>query len=174
MTDIAALLQLNFSTILLGVFVILAGIKGITTLLEWTADKFGIETKWMRNRKEERKLLIKTASKLTELERQRSTDVENSIKHDEAIRDDLNKLTMSVDAIDKKLDCMEEKNNYSEMVKLKDTLVNYFKKYKDAGEWSQFENDSFWDLFYDYEGRGGDGYIHTVVEPVMRELKIID
>ncbi len=48
MDDFTALLQLNFSTILLGVFIILAGLKGITTLMEWTANKFGIEIKWMQ------------------------------------------------------------------------------------------------------------------------------
>ena len=32
----------------------------------------------------------------------------------------------------------------------------------------------FWDLFDDYEARGGDGFIHSKVEPVMRELKVID
>ncbi len=125
-------------------------------------------------RNEERELLVKTSSRLNELENQHSSDIKQYMKHEKVIRDDLIKLTIIMNVIDKKLDYMEEKSNYSEIIKLKDTLVNYYKKYKDVGEWSRFEKDSFWDLFYDYEGRGGDGYIHSIVEPIMRELNITD
>ena len=36
------------------------------------------------------------------------------------------------------------------------------------------EKEAFWELFEDYESRGGNGFIHSIVEPVMRELKVVD
>ena len=34
--------------------------------------------------------------------------------------------------------------------------------------------EAFWELFKEYEDAGGDGYIHTVVQPAMNLLKVID
>ena len=36
------------------------------------------------------------------------------------------------------------------------------------------EAEAFWELFKEYEDAGGDGYIHTVVQPAMNLLKVID
>ena len=36
------------------------------------------------------------------------------------------------------------------------------------------EKEAFWELFEDYSARGGNSYIHSIVEPVMRELKVVD
>ena len=69
---------------------------------------------------------------------------------------------------------MQKKDNATKLKELKDSLIRYYNKYKNIGEWSKLEKDAFWDLFDDYEKRGGDGYIHSIVEPVMRELKEVD
>lgn len=55
------------------------------------------------------------------------------------------------------------------MAKLKDTIIAYYKKYKDIGEWTKLEKDVFGDLFKSYEAHGGSGFIHSVAEPVMQE-----
>ena len=34
------------------------------------------------------------------------------------------------------------------------------------------EAEAFWGLFRDYEEAGGDGYMHTVVQPAMEKLRI--
>ena len=36
------------------------------------------------------------------------------------------------------------------------------------------EAESYWALFGDYEDLGGDGYMHTVVQPEMNKLDVID
>ena len=36
------------------------------------------------------------------------------------------------------------------------------------------EAEAFWELFKEHEDAGGDGYIHTVVQPAMNLLKVID
>ena len=34
------------------------------------------------------------------------------------------------------------------------------------------EAEAVWGLFRDYEEAGGDGYMHTVVQPAMEKLRI--
>ena len=92
MSEIKALLQVDFPLVLSSILIIFTGFKGIVTLLEWITDKTGIEFKWLRKKREDHELLIKTANELVDLKNQRNIDVEESIKHDEAIRNDLAEL----------------------------------------------------------------------------------
>ncbi len=98
MSEIKALFQIDFPLVLSSILIIFTGFKGIVTLLEWIADKTGLEFKWLRKKREDHELLMKTASELVELRNQRNIDVEESIKHDVAIRSDLAELkTMFID-----------------------------------------------------------------------------
>lgn len=98
MNELKALLQVDFPLVLSSILIIFTGFKGIVTLLEWIADKTGLEFKWLRKKREDHELLMKTASELVELRNQRNIDVEESIKHDVAIRSDLAELkTMFID-----------------------------------------------------------------------------
>ena len=65
------------------------------------------------------------------------------------------------------------------MHKLRDLLIKAYNYYADteknpSGAWTRMEAESFWDLFYDYEAKGGDGYIHSTVQPAMERLRIIE
>lgn len=128
----------------------------------------------MKQRKADHELLVKTVEDLKELHNKHEEDTKQSIRHDELIRNDLVALTTTVNSIASNLDDMKKKNNETKVKELKDTLINYYNKYKVIGEWSKLEKDAFWELFEDYESRGGNGFIHSMVEPVMRELKEID
>ncbi|WP_460647499.1 hypothetical protein [Lacrimispora xylanolytica] len=92
MNEIKALFQIDFPLVLSSIFVFFAGLKGVVVLLEWIATKTGLEFKWLRKKHEDHELLMKTVSELVELRNQRNIDVEESIKHDEAIRNDLVEL----------------------------------------------------------------------------------
>ncbi|MBD5537879.1 MAG: hypothetical protein HDQ99_19950 [Lachnospiraceae bacterium] len=89
MDAINELLNINFSYVLLSVFVILIGIKAIVSIFEWVIEKLGLETKWMRKRREEHDLLIQTSQNLTALQKQHTHDVEESDAHDEDIKAEL-------------------------------------------------------------------------------------
>lgn len=174
MNVIQDLLNINFSYVFISVFVILMSIKVIVSIFEWVIDKLGIETKWKRQKREEHKLLIQTSQELSKLQEKHDESVEQSIKHDEIIKKDIINLTNTVNGIATTLKDMQAKDNETKLKEMKGSLIRYYNKYKDIGEWSKLEKDAFWDLFDDYEKRGGDGYIHSIVEPVMRELKEID
>lgn len=174
MEPIKELLQLDFPYLFLSVMVILIGIKASVSLFEWFIEKLGLETKGTRIRKEEHNLLIQTSQGLTQLQEKHEESVGQSIRHDEMIKKDISSLTDTVNGIVVTLSNMQAKANETKLKELKGSLVHYYNKYKDLGEWSKLEKDAFWDLFDDYEKRGGDGFIHSIVEPVMRELREID
>ena len=93
MDAIQELTQINFVYVFISVFVILVGIKAIVSLFEWVIDKLGLETKWMRKRREEHDLLIHTSQNLIALQEQHAEDIKKSDEYDIEMREDIKKLT---------------------------------------------------------------------------------
>lgn len=89
MIEITELTKIDFSYVFIAVFVILIGIKAIVSIFEWIVNKIGLETKWMRSKREEHDLLIQTSQSLTKLQNQHNHDVEESNTHDENIKEEL-------------------------------------------------------------------------------------
>lgn len=72
------------------IFVALLGFQAIIQVLHWfLCDFLGLETKAMREKKEEHELLMDTAKELQNLSKQHSEDVKQSIKHDQKIQENL-------------------------------------------------------------------------------------
>ena len=88
MEEIRALTTIDFYYLFISVFMMLIGIKAIVCLFEWVVQKFGIETKWMRKRREEHDLLIQTSKNLASLQSKHNEDVKQSIIHDKKIKDE--------------------------------------------------------------------------------------
>lgn len=61
MDYIEELRQVDFWTLLFWIVVILGSWKCLSTLVEWVINKFGIETKYQRQKREDKKLLDTTA-----------------------------------------------------------------------------------------------------------------
>lgn len=93
MEPIKELLNINFSYVLLSVFVILIGIKAFVSIFEWVVDKLGLETKYMRQKREEHELLIQTSQNLTSLQMKHIKDMEKSDAHDAEMKDNIQRLT---------------------------------------------------------------------------------
>ena len=68
---------------------------------------------------------------------------------------------------------MEESQRMLERNKLRDRLLQGYRYYTAQGEWTIMEAEAFWELFRDYESRGGNGHMHRVVEPTMRALSVL-
>lgn len=74
---------------------------------------------------------------------------------------------------------VEELSNKRERNKTRDRLLEIYRyytndKYNPKKEWSKMESEAFWELFGDYEEAGGDGYMHSEVQPAMNLLTVID
>jgi len=93
MNEITELTKIDFSYVFIAVFVILIGVKLIVSLFEWVVDKLGLETKWMRKRREEHNLLLQTSQNLIELQEHHKKDMERSDQRDEEISCDIKNLT---------------------------------------------------------------------------------
>ena len=77
--------------------------------------------------------------------------------------------------IDERLTKMENDTKRRECNKLRDKLIQNYRYYTNLETnpnrtWTKMEANAFWELFKDYEESGGDGYIHSEVEPAMRAL----
>ncbi len=93
MDTINELLNINFSYVLTSVFITLIGIKTIISIFEWCIGKLGLETKWMRQKREEHELLIQTSQNLTSLQKKHVEDMKKSDDHDAEMKDNIKKLT---------------------------------------------------------------------------------
>lgn len=63
--------------------------------------------------------------------------------------------------------------------RLRDRLLQQYRYYTNLETnpdqtWTRMESDAFWASFNDYEESGGNGHMHTVVQPAMNKLKIIE
>ena len=115
MNEVIELTKINFSSVFIAVFIILFGIKAIASLFEWIIDKLGLETKWMRTRREEHELLIQTSQNLAALQVQHKNDLDISDQRDEEIYADIKKLTKMF--VDKEVDDIRwEINNFATKV----------------------------------------------------------
>ncbi len=92
MQDTLGLINIDYTSLFISIVTVLIGIKTITTLFEWFISKLGLETKWMRTRREDHELLLKTSKSLIELHNTHENDTKQSDKHDKEIKNDLFKF----------------------------------------------------------------------------------
>lgn len=115
MNEMIELTKIDYVSVLPAAVAILAGTKAILSLLESFVEKLGLETKWMRQRREEHELLIQTSQNLTALQTQHEHDMQKSDRRDEEISADIKKLTRMF--VDKEIDDMRwEINNFATKV----------------------------------------------------------
>lgn len=72
---------------------------------------------------------------------------------------------------------IEEQNQRRERNKLRDRLLQSYRCYTNpktnpSQSWTEMEAEAFWELFRDYEDAGGNGYMHSEVQPAMERLLI--
>lgn len=97
MNDIKALLEIDFKVVFLGLFLILTGFKAITMLIEWFFfDFLGIETKWMKEKREDHEKILANAQAIKELAEIHKRDNIISNEHDDELRNDLSHFMTEV------------------------------------------------------------------------------
>lgn len=147
MNEITELTKINFSYVFIAVILILVAVKFAVSLLEWIIGKLGLETRWMRQKREEHELLIQTSHNLTALQAKHREDAERSDRRDEEISFDIKKLTRMF--VDKEIDDMRwEINNFATKVSEgspcnKDSFthcIHVYEKYEKILEENGLEN----------------------------------
>jgi DNA repair exonuclease SbcCD ATPase subunit len=112
--------------------------------------------------------------------RQQSVEIQTELKCEiRELREGQQELREAQQAIIKQLLEMEEQKKRKERNKLRDLLLQYYRRYasKDINPsqtWPRIEAESFWALFSDYEEAGGNGHMKDEVAPAMQRLNITD
>lgn len=95
------------------------------------------------------------------------------------------KFTGAIDGLQKsqketieRICSLEKEIQRREMNKLRDRILQSYRYYTSAEKnplkaWSEMEQEAFWKIFKDYEELGGNGYVHSEVQPAMNDLEVI-
>ncbi len=102
-----------------------------------------------------------------------------SVKMQELLEEEIQELREMIKEDKKRIVHVEEQEKRRECNRLRDTLLQNYRHYTNKERnphqsWTQMESEAFWELFRDYEDLGGNGYMHTVVQPEMERLIIVD
>lgn len=104
---------------------------------------------------------------------------QESIQIRDGLEKEIQELRDDFQAIMKRLEEIEEQNKKRECSKLRDMLLQNYRYYTSAQQnpsksWTRMESEAFWELFEEYEAAGGNGYMHSVVQPEMERLNVIE
>ena len=104
---------------------------------------------------------------------------QQSIKIQELLEGEIQELRKMQEDTTDRLMRMEEQDHRRECNKLRDMLLQNYRYYTNkernpSQSWSKMESEAFWELFRDYEELGGDGYMHTEVQPAMERLVVVE
>lgn len=142
--------------------------------------KFIIEKYKAEKQKEEQiQNLFTEVNKYPEYRKQ-SREIQEQFRTEiDGLRNTQRQLSETQTEIYNTLRNMQETNDKRERNKIRDRLLQGYRYYTDINKnpnqsWTKMESEAFWALFGDYEEAHGDGYMHTVVQPAMNLLKIID
>ena len=190
METIQALTQVNYLATFISIFTILFGLKIASGLLEWFFNKLGLETKWMRNKREEHNLLIQTSkglsilqAKYEELQTKHEESVKQSIAHDETIKESVNILSKKVDTISDAINEMRNIQAKDKLAEYKDRIGQSYRLYnsrkysedEQVPYWNHMEKEALEGLIEQYEVHGGkNSFVHSVVEVEMQKWKVVE
>lgn len=148
MEAITGFSQLDFSAFLLSAFVLILGLKSMAAALEWLFDRLGLEFNWMRKKREDHELLIKTANNLSELQKR-------------------------IAKTDSMRDVQIESLKLANRELLADKINQKYKNYISIGGIPEDEVDEFTNLHFAYKGCGGNHHGDAKYEYVMEHLPVI-
>lgn len=103
---------------------------------------------------------------------------EQSLEIQKKFTDAINDLKKSQQEHQTALEELKAENLRRERNKLRDRLLQSYRYYTSTDKnpqqaWSEMEAEAFWTMFKDYETAGGNGHMHTEVQPAMRKLEVI-
>nr|DAF09927.1 MAG TPA: hypothetical protein [Caudoviricetes sp.] len=101
------------------------------------------------------------------------------INNQKAMQTQLVQLCSAQQANSERLTQLETNINKRECNKLRDRILQSYRYYTSSQhnplqQWTKMEAAAFWSLFDDYEAVDGNGYVHSVVQPSMQSLEVIE
>ena len=183
------LTEFNFMYWVAGCFALLEFFKWIWTFGEWLISQFGIETKNMRQQRENRERLIGAENDIKEIKETSEKNVETFLEHEktmiegcvavkEEVIKEIGKLHGKIDEQREHLEEIDRENKQRSAAILRDRILGglrYFSQNKDENDvvhisMTDFENMSH--LFDEYEAAGGNGLIKRLRESQFNHFEI--
>lgn len=101
------------------------------------------------------------------------------IKQQGDINKQLNLVIVTQNKQQIQLDDIQASIQEREKNKLNDRLLQSYNYYNNPDKnpmkaWTSIESSAFWGLFKEYEKAGGNGFMHSTVQPAMKMLRVID
>ncbi len=190
MDEIIQAIQIDFSYIFISVITILVGIKSALSLVEWFFNKLGLETKSMRRKREDHKLLIDTTKSLKNLYQDKEQELKKIHEDNVVWREHSIEVQKKYDERFKKLDRVKEqteqfveneKNKKQQIdsltLALKELLAakinEKYKYYISIKGIPEDEVDEFTSLHFAYKGCGGNHHGDAKYNYVIKNLPVI-
>lgn len=125
--------------------------------------------KWYqhRNKRKERvKLIYQTAENLSKLEERHAQDTE-------MFEAKIDGIGEKIDTLSKGIEEQRAITNKSKQRELRSQIIRDYEYYTSEGkeQWTRRTAEAFWELIDDYEAHGGNGYVHEIIIPAMKQLK---
>ena len=104
---------------------------------------------------------------------------QESIQIRDSLKKEIKEIRDCFGSVMTRLEEIEEQNKKRECSKLRDMLLQNYRYYTNdihnpSKSWTRMESEAFWELFREYEQAGGNGYMHSVVQPEMERLIIVE
>lgn len=136
-----------------------------------------------KQRKKDHELLAQTIQDLKALHDKHEEDTRQSIRHDEMIKKDLQKVSDTMLQIKDEVTLMRTQRDEDKLAEYKDKIGESYRfyctrKYSDEEPipyWNHMEKEALKGLITQYEAHGGsNSFVHSKVEVEMQTWKVID
>ena len=183
MESIQNLTTIDFPSWIIVGFMILSGFIAMYEIIGKFSDIIGKPVGWIKKRKEDHELLKNTIQTLSSLKEKQENDVEQSIKHDELIKNSVLELSKKVDLLSESILEMRKIQDEDKLAEYKDKIGQSYRYYHErkysndnpVPYLNHMEREALEGLIEQYEAHGGkNSFVHSVVEPEMQIWKVID
>ena len=139
---------------------------------------YGTTIKNYRLTKENDHIRIEYMNGRTKIVPIKEMSLEEVKQEQKGLKEAINELRGAQQEIAAKQGTFEEQHRNHSLNRLRDRLLGSYRYYTDPKKnplhaWSEMEKEAFDKLFHDYEELGGDGFMHSTVEPAMAALEVV-
>ena len=124
------------------------------------------------------KMISDTFEEVKKYQELRTGDRQQSLEIQKDLADSIALLKQSNEELQRHLKELSERTKKYELADTRDKLLQSYHYYVNAiknprGAWTELEKEAFFELFGSYEDSGGNGFIHTTVQPEMNKLIVV-
>lgn len=124
------------------------------------------------------KMISDTFEEVKKYQELRTGDRQQSLEIQKDLADSIALLKQSNEELQRHLKELSERTKKYELADTRDKLLQSYRYYTSAiknprGAWTELEKEAFFELFESYEDSGGNGFMHTTVQPEMNKLIVV-